>query len=123
MLGSWRSKPASMRRSNPPGFIKWRGGCVCECAPQLLNPSVNDGPSGGAVGKPRSNCHAEGDEPARSRVQGSVETPDFIFLAASMDRAAREVCALLMPALQAQARLKFLKLSRGPARKSPADEK
>src|SRR6266511_3074311 len=163
MLGSWRSKPVSMRRSNPPGFIKPRGSCVCECAPQKLNPSANDGPSGGAVGKPRSNCHAEGDEPARSRVQNharaidlssppsgtknnpglnratqdrystarvskrptdesaaclrarystgapmllgliSIETFGFIFLAASVDRTAREVCAALMPALQSQA--------------------
>src|SRR5215470_14205286 len=106
-----------MKRSNPPEFIKWRGGFVCECAQQWPNTSVDDGPSGGAVGRPRSNCHAEGDEPARSRVQDSVETLGFIFLAASMGRAARGVCALPTPALQSQARLKFQKLSRGPARK------
>ena len=33
----------------------------------------------------------------------SIETFGFIFLAASVDRTAREVCAALMPALQSQA--------------------
>src|SRR5262245_24598137 len=69
MRGSWRSKPGSMRRSNPPGFIKPGGGCGCECARLRLNSLANDGPCGGAVGKPRSNCHAEGDKLTRSRVQ------------------------------------------------------
>src|SRR5215510_11008374 len=101
MRGSWRSKFASMKRSNPPGFIKWRGGCVCECAQQWPNTSVDDEPSGGAVGRPRSNCHAEGDEPARSRVQDHARV--IIFLAASVDRTAREVCAALTPALLSQA--------------------
>ena len=52
-----------------------------------------------------------------------ITVPGFIFLAASMDRAAREVCVALTPALCSHARLRFQKLSRGPALKSPADEK
>jgi hypothetical protein len=90
---------------------------------------------------PRSNCHAEGDEPARSHVQNhardidlssspsgtknnlglnratqdrrstgvpmllgliGVEAFGFIFLAASVDRTAREVCAAAPPTLQSK---------------------
>src|SRR5262245_20771108 len=66
MRGSRRSRPVFTRRSNPPSYIRLRIACVCECARRWLNSLVNDGPSGAAVGTPRSGSRAGGDSRRKS---------------------------------------------------------